>query len=125
VIKENYNPVYVAHPGVKRTYEFLSLNYWLPAMRKSIEEYIKKCDSCQKRKGDREFIAPLGEVDEPRAPFEVTSMDITGIYLLPTRKNRFSLTFMDHFTRYVEDFPIPDQPDCSRRRSLVTAQGQD
>jgi hypothetical protein len=46
-------------------------------MRKSVE-YVRKCDSCQRRKEDREFVAPLGEVEEPTAPFQVTSMDITG-----------------------------------------------
>jgi hypothetical protein len=68
VIKENHNPVYVAHPGVNRTYKLLSLNYWWPGMRRFIEDYIKKCDSCQKRKEDQEFVTPLGEVEEPRTP---------------------------------------------------------
>jgi len=33
-------------------------------MRRFIEGYIKKCDSCQRRKENREFTAPLGEVDQ-------------------------------------------------------------
>jgi hypothetical protein len=44
----------------------------------SIEQYVGKCDSCQRRKESREFIAPIGEVDEPTFLFDVTSMDITG-----------------------------------------------
>jgi hypothetical protein len=28
IIKVNHDPVYVAHPGVKRTYDLISLNYW-------------------------------------------------------------------------------------------------
>ena len=47
-------------------------------------------------------MAPLGDVDQPSAPFEVTSMDITGPYVLTTRKNKYLLTFIDHFTKYVE-----------------------
>jgi len=54
-------------------------------------------------------VVPLGEVEEPTAPFQVTSMDITGPYPLTTRKNRFMLTFADQFSRYVEALPIPDQ----------------
>ena len=38
-------------------------------MRKSVQEYVQKCDSCQRRKDDREFTAPLGVVEEPRALF--------------------------------------------------------
>jgi transposase InsO family protein len=65
-------------------------------------------DSCQRRKENREFIAPLGEVDEPTFPFEVTCVDITGSYVTMPRKNKYLLTYVDHLTRYVEAFPIPD-----------------
>jgi hypothetical protein len=94
VIKANHNPPYVAHLGVSRTHSLISLNHWWPAMRKSIEEYVKGCDPCQKRKEVREFVAPLGELDEPRAPFEVTSMDIPGPYLKTPRGNMYLLTFV-------------------------------
>lgn len=36
-------------------------------------------------------------------------MDITGPYVTTPRKNKYLLTFVDHLTRYVEVFPIPDQ----------------
>ena len=112
IIKANHNPVFIAHPGMKRTFELISLGYWWPGMRKSIEDYIKRCDPCQRQKEDREFVAPLGEVEETTAPFQVTSMDITGPYLMTPRKNKYLLTF----TKYVEAFPIPDQTaeTCSR-----------
>ena len=55
-----------------------------------------------------EFRAPLGEVEDPSEPFQVVSLDITGPYLATPRKNRYLLTFTDHFTRYVEAFAIPD-----------------
>ena len=109
VIKQNHDPVDVAHPGTKRTHDLIALHYWWPGMRKSIEEYIRKCDPCQRRKGNREFVAPLRDVQEPTAPFQVTSMDVTGPYLSTPRGNKYLLTFIDHFTKYVEAFPIADQ----------------
>jgi hypothetical protein len=57
-------------------------------MRNSIKDYVRTCDECQRRKEERECLAPLGDVDQPSAPFEVTSMDITGPYMLTPRKNR-------------------------------------
>jgi hypothetical protein len=41
VIKEYHNPIFVAHPGV-RTHDLISLNFWWPSMRKSIEDCVKK-----------------------------------------------------------------------------------
>ena len=69
VIKQNHNPVYVTHPDTKRTNDLISLHYWWLGMRKSIANYVKNCDLCQRRKGTREFVALLGEVQEPTAPF--------------------------------------------------------
>jgi len=55
----------VAHPGIKRTYSLISLNYWWPKTRETIEQYIRWCDPCQRRKENREMIAPLGDAEEP------------------------------------------------------------
>ena len=77
-------------------------------MRQDVEDYVGMCDSCQRRKQEYEYRAPLGEVREPTYPFEITSMDICGPYLLTPRKNRFLLTFIDQFSKYAEAILIPD-----------------
>jgi len=88
VIRESHNPVYVAHPGVKRTHDLILLNYWWPGIRRSIVDYIRKCDQCQRRKEDREYVAPLGDVEQPAAPFQITAMDVTAPLMLTSRKNK-------------------------------------
>ena len=89
----NRNPVYVAHPRKKRTYDLIFLSYWWPGMQKLIEDYVRKCDPYQRRKENREFVAPLGEVEEPTTPFEVTSKDTTGPYLVTPCRNKYLLMF--------------------------------
>jgi len=96
-------------------------------MWRSIVDYIRKCDQCQRRKENREYIAPLVDVEQPTAPFQITAMDVTGPYMLTPRKNKYSLTFIDHFTRYAEAFPIPDQTaeTCARiyATQIITRHG--
>jgi hypothetical protein len=41
VTRENHDPAYAAHPGVRRTCELLALNFWWPGMRKTVEEYVR------------------------------------------------------------------------------------
>jgi hypothetical protein len=33
VISENHDPIFIGHPGSKRTLELISLKYWWPKMR--------------------------------------------------------------------------------------------
>jgi len=51
--------------------------------------------------------APLEEVENPSEHFQVTSLSITRPYFVTPWKNRYLLTFIDHFSKYVEAFPIP------------------
>ena len=74
-------------------------------MRKSIEDYIRRCDPCQRRRENRELVLSPPEVEEPTAPLQITSMDITGPYLMTRPRNKY-LTFIDHFTEHVEAFYI-------------------
>ena len=127
LIRENHDTIFVAHPEIQRTYRLVSLNYRWPSMRKSIENYVRKCDSCQRRKSTRKFIASLGEVEWPTFPFHITSGDVTGPYPVTPRKNKYLLTFIEHFTKYAEAFPIPDQSaeTCARvyASQIITRHG--
>jgi hypothetical protein len=119
--------MYVAHPGAKRNHDLTALQYRWRRMRNAIETYARSCDPNQRRKGSREFVAPLADVEEPMAPFELTSMDITGPYLQTPRGNRYLLIFVDHFSKYVEAYAMPDQkPEtCARiyTSQIITQHG--
>ena len=127
LFRENHDPIFVAHPEIQRTYRLVSLNYRWPSMRKPIENYVRKCDSCQRRKSRRKCIAALGEVEWPTFPFHITSGDVTGPYPVTRRKNKYLLTFIDQFTQYAEAFPIPDQraETCARiyASQIITRHG--
>lgn len=78
-------------------------------MSTDVEDYVRKCSSCATRKSPKNLKVPLAESPEPNEPFELVSLDIVGP--LPTSRagNKYLLTFIDHFSRYAEAIPLPDQ----------------
>jgi hypothetical protein len=65
VIRMNHEPPTVAHPGRTRTLDILCLRFYWPGMRRQVEEYVKKCHSCQWLKPRHQFKAPPRDVMEP------------------------------------------------------------
>jgi hypothetical protein len=120
LIKAHHDKVYAGHQGVKRTRDLVELNYFWSSMNLDIEMYIKQCESCTKFKAGRQLRAPLGELPETYAPFELVSIDICGPYPETKKGNRYLLTFIDHFSRYSEAIPIPKQDAPTVARALVT-----
>jgi hypothetical protein len=84
-------------------------------MSKDVENFMRKCESRAKMKGEKTPLAPLGESPETTGPMEMTSIDICGPYPVTRRKNRYMLTFICHFTRYPEAIPI----SIKKRKSLL------
>jgi len=127
LVQDIIKAVYIGHQGMKRTFDLISLRYWWPSMRQSIERYVKSCDPCQRRKENREFVAPLGNTEKPSVPFQVTHIDVTGPYPVTQRGNKFLLTFIDGFSKYVEAFAMVDQTGESWARiyesQIVTRHG--
>jgi len=90
----NHDPVVTVHQGRKRTNEFIALKYWLPKKRQMMEEYISKCDRCERRTTGPQFHASLGELPVPSEFLQITSMDITVPYSFTPHKNKYLLTFI-------------------------------
>jgi len=89
-------------------------------MSKDVETIIHKCMSCAKLKAGRIPLAPLGELPETPGPMEMVSIDICGPYPITQKKHRYLLTYIEHFTRYPEAIPIPNQEEETVARALVT-----
>jgi hypothetical protein len=123
VIALNHDSIYAAHPGRKRTLEILCICYYWPKMRQNVENYVRECDDYRRKQG-REYTAPLGDVRQPTYPFEITSVDICGPYPLTPRKNKYLLTFIDHFTKYVKAIPLTDMSAETYARAYVTRDSQ-
>src|ERR1700680_1182957 len=102
VMKENHDTPMNGHLGEFKTLEKLSrFSYW-PNMRKSVQEYISQCQSCQLNKSSNQLpIGLLQSLDIPGKRWETVSLDL--ITQLPvTRSGHDAIIVMvDKFSKMV------------------------
>lgn len=106
------------HMGMLVTQHRLLHRYYFPRLHKTVEEYIRDCQSCQKKrpkpKDQRHTLVSVQE----GSPFQKVAIDFVGPLQLSTNGNKYLLTVKDCFTRWIEAFPTPDMTASTVARVL-------
>lgn len=107
------------HQGFLRTLERARDNFYWPNMAKDVKYHVTCCINCQKRKWQGREIGQLGEFPPVSYPMERVGVDLIG---LPTSYsgNQYILTVIDHFSKYVSAYPLPDKSADTVTRAMVT-----
>ncbi len=103
-----HNAPCTGHHGVKATYETLKqVAYW-PGMQQDVAEYVKGClVCCQFQPANPNHRAPL---QRKRMTFLWSDLQIDWVGPLPrsTRGNKYFLTVICEFTKWIECLPAPN-----------------
>jgi hypothetical protein len=85
---------YLMHPGITRTEETISQHLYWPNIRKTVEEFVKSCPTCQKAKGKRLKYGHLPAKDpvSESQPWQRLCVDTIGPYEI-RRINKKPLKF--------------------------------
>jgi len=108
ILYEYHDASIEGYQGIERTLKRIRLNHNWPGITKDVENYVAKCESCQKNKLSRKIKAPLIITDTPSKPFEKCALDIVGPLTITTQENRYLLTFQDSRTKFSKAIPIPN-----------------
>jgi transposase InsO family protein len=109
VLEVCHDAVTAGHMGIRRTLGNLKLRFFWPGMRKSVETWIQQCATCASRKpAVKKRRAPM-QTYRAGSPMERVAMDISGPWPASENGNKYILVVTDHFTRWSEAYPIPDQ----------------
>ncbi len=109
VLRLNHDSLIAGHLGQKKTRERLLMGFYWFGVREDANNWVRQCDTCSQvklpthRTGDRIGEMPAG------APLDRLATDVLGPLPETKRGNRYILVVTDHFTKWVEIFPIPDQ----------------
>ena len=82
------------------SHKALTQGYWWPNMQKEAQEYVKKCDQCQRF--TLNIHQPRGVLNSLSSPWPFTQwgLDIVGPFLRTTRNKRWLLIDIDYFTKW-------------------------
>jgi transposase InsO family protein len=116
VLQHMHNSLLGGHLGQKKTKGKILQRYYWFELREDVNGWIARCDVCGSIKPlPKPARAPLG-VMTVGAPMDRLSTDIMGPLPLTPRGNKYVLVVVDHFTKWVEIFAVPDQTaeTCAR-----------
>ena len=96
-----------SHPSARVIDRLILRQYIWPNLTRDVASYCRSCLACQTSKVSRHNKPKPSHFDIPDARFQHVHIDIVGP-LLPSNGYRYSLTMIDHFTRWTEAIPIPE-----------------
>ena len=99
--------VYMSHIGIKKTMQLASNHYHRPGLKRLISKYITACALCQNKRGTKKHQkAEIQPIPPASDRFQIFSIDACGPFKLTQRRNKFIISVIDHFSRWVELIPV-------------------
>lgn len=110
----------IGHMGSSKTQHRIRHRYFWPFMSADIDSWCKKCSTCQQRRDPvPRCRAPLQPITTSR-PGELVTMDIVE-YPKSSRGSRYCLVMIDHFTKWLELFPLRNQRSETIAKKIMDA----
>ena len=103
------------HLGENKTWKAFNRKYSTPKGKKKCREVVRTCPECQLGKDYKTQHMPKGHINSP-GPWDTVSIDVVGPLPVDGRGNRFIVTMMDVYSRYLIAVPVRNHkaPTVSR-----------
>lgn len=95
------------HPGIEKTFELISRNYYGVGLLSSVKQVIGDCDKCKAYKHNTQ--PPHGISSYPKhltKPMQSLSCDFIGPLPMSFKRNFYIFTVVDNFSKYVWAFGL-------------------
>ena len=101
--------IYLSHIGRDKSMYLISQKYHRPGLKRLISKYVNNCQICQNKSGNRKRrLAEVQRIEPPNDRLECFSIDCVGPLISSQRRNKYIITMMDLFSRWVELVPVPN-----------------
>ena len=107
------------HLGVEKTLYRLKQRFYWPGHYHDVQDWCKGCDSCATRKTPSpRNKTPLRNI-LVGYPGQFLSVDLMGPFPESENGHRYILVAVDHFTKWSEAYPLPNQEAPTVARVLA------
>lgn len=107
------------HAGINRMFHNLKRYYYWKGLRKDVEEYVKKCDDCQRYKYSKKIIEPMTITTTPSVAFQRVYLDLVGPLEPDFSGNKYILTLQCDLSKFVECYPIENKEAVTVAQAFV------
>eukprot|EP01125_Pyxidicula_operculata_P010429 TRINITY_DN342_c0_g1_i11.p1 TRINITY_DN342_c0_g1~~TRINITY_DN342_c0_g1_i11.p1 ORF type:complete len:911 (+),score=64.75 TRINITY_DN342_c0_g1_i11:1973-4705(+) len=107
------------HLGRNKTFAAIQRRFWWKGMYEDVQRYIQTCDTCNRRKTPKRTREGLLQPIRVGRPGAMVGMDILGPITKTQRGNQYILVITDHFTKWVECFPLNNTSASTVARVFV------
>lgn len=107
------------HAGVNRMYNNVKRHYFWIGMRKDVENFVRRCDDCQRYKHSVPRREPLTVTTTATSAFEKVYLDLVGPLPPDAKNNRYILTLQCELSKFVEAYPIENKESFTVAKAFV------
>jgi hypothetical protein len=119
VVKQIHSSIFNAHLGKSKTTHKITDRFYRPFLKDEIKECIKCCEICQKTKTTQpQRLAEMLYLT-PCKPNQLITTDIAGPFKKTVRGNTYLQVVIDHFTKFVEFYPLKNTQSNSLADNIV------
>ena len=112
------------HFGISKCFANLKSRVFWRHIRRDLIEYIKSCDICARKGNTRDTVNrmnhPINRHPPVVRPFQRLSVDIMGPFPLSISKNKYVLTMVDHFSKWLEIDAIEEADAKTVANSIIS-----
>lgn len=107
------------HAGINRMYNNVKKYYSWIGLRQDVEDFVKKCDDCQRYKHSKLSIEPMTITPTADSAFQRIYLDLVGPLESDVDNNKYILTLQCDLSKFVECYPLKNKEAVTVAQAFV------
>ena len=104
--------------GIAKTFEMIQQKFYWPGFSTGVEKYSRNSETYAKNRTALSPRSPMKPIEVIPILFYMIGVDVIGPLKTASRRNKYILSIIDCYTKYVEAVKLPNQEAVTIARAL-------